>query len=355
MIPEAREVRLNPEERVVLEARCRAPTTAQRDVRRARIVLLAADGCSTRAIAREVSARPRVVSIWRNRFADQGLDGLKDKPHPGKKPIYTEAIDKRILALLEQPPPAGYGRWSGPLLARALCDVHVQYVWRFLRKHKIDLSGRKSRCESDDPDFVAKAADIVGLYLAPPENAIVICIDEKPSIQALERAHGCLKLSNGRTLTGQSHDYKRHGTSTLFAALDVVTGKVIAAHKSRRRRVEFLDFMNQIIAAYPDSELHAIVDNLSTHKPKDDRWIKRHPNVHLHFTPTRASWLSQVEIWFSILEGQSLRGASFTSVKQLRDHIDAFITDYNENATPFIWTKSSVRQRRFKGRRINQL
>jgi transposase len=324
-------------------------------VRRARIVLRAAAGQSTRAIAREVGVRPRVVSTWRNRFADKGLDGLNTKPHPGKNPIYTEATNKRILALLDQPSPRGYARWSGPLLAKALGDVDVQYIWRFLRAHKIDLSGRKSWCRSNDPEFAAKAADIVGLYLAPPENAIVICVDEKPSIQALERAQGYLKLPNGRALTGQSHDYKRHGTSTLFAALDVTSGKVIAAHKSRRRRVEFLAFMNQVIAAYRGSELHAIVDNLSTHKPKNDRWLKQHPNVHFHFTPTRASWLSQVEIWFSILQGKSLNGASFTSVKQLRNHIDAFITDYNENAAPFIWTKSQVHQRRFKGRRISQL
>jgi transposase len=178
MIPEAREVRLTPEERALLEARCRAPTTPQRDVRRARIVLLAAAGRSTRAIARELGVRPRVVSTWRNRFADQGVDGLKDKPHPGKKPIYTAATNKRILALLDQPPPQGYAGWSGPLLAKALGDVDVQYVWRFLRAHKIDLSGRKSWCESNDPEFAAKAADIVGLYLAPPENAIVICVDE---------------------------------------------------------------------------------------------------------------------------------------------------------------------------------
>jgi DDE superfamily endonuclease len=140
-------------------------------------------------------------------------------------------------------------------------------------------SGRKSWCESNDPEFAAKAADIVGLYLAPPENAIVICVDEKPSIQALERAQGYLKLPNGRALTGQSHDYKRHGTSTLFAALDVITGKVIAAHKSRRRRIEFLAFMNQVVAAYPGHQLHAIVDNLSTHKPKNDRWLKQHPEA----------------------------------------------------------------------------
>jgi transposase len=135
----------------------------------------------------------------------------------------------------------------------------------------------------------------------------------------------------------------------------VITGKVIAAHKSRRRRIEFLAFMNQVVAAYPGHELHAIVDNLSTHKPKNDRWLKQHPNVHFHFTPTRASWLSQVEIWFSILHGKSLKGASFTSVKQLRDHIDAFIANYNENAAPFVWTKSKVHQRRFKDRRISQL
>jgi transposase len=156
MIPEAREVRLTPEERALLEARCRAPTTPQRDVRRARIVLLAAAGRSTRAIAREVGVRPRVVSTWRNRFADQGLDGLKDKPHPGKKPIYMEATNKRILALLDQPPPQGYAGWSGPLLAKALGDVDVQYVWRFLRAHKIDLSGRKSCAKATIPSLLPR-------------------------------------------------------------------------------------------------------------------------------------------------------------------------------------------------------
>ena len=186
------------------------------------------------------------------------------------------------------------------------------------------------------------------------ENAIVICVDEKPSIQALERAQGYLKLPNGRALTGHSHDYKRNGTSTLFAAFDVATGKVTAAHKKRRRRVEFLDFMNDIVAAHPDTVIHVVLDNLNTHKPKNDRWLKRHPNVHFHFTPTRASWLNQVEIWFSILEGLSLHGASFTSVKQLRQHIDAFIEAYNENAKPFVWTKAKVHQKRLKPRSAHQ-
>jgi len=228
-------------------------------------------------------------------------------------------------------------------------------VWRVLREQQIDLSGRKSWCESDDPEFAAKAADVVGLYMAPPDKAIVLCVDEKPSIQALERAQGYLKLPNGRTLTGHSHDYKRNGTSTLFAAFEVATGKVTTAHKTRRRRVEFLDFMNDIVAAYPDTALHVVLDNLNTHKPKNDRWLKRHPNVRFHFTPTRASWLNQVEIWFSILEKKSLHGASFTSVKQLREHIDAFIDAYNKQPKPFVWTKRKVYQRRVKGRRISQL
>ena len=295
-----------------------------------------------------------VVSVWRTRFAASGIDGLKDKPRPGAKPIYTQATGKRILAVLDKPVPKGRARWTCELVAEALDDVDVNYVRRFLRKQKIDLAGRKSWCESNDPDFAAKAADVVGLYMAPPKNAIVVCVDEKPSIQALERAQGYLKLPNGRALTGHSHDYKRHGTSTLFAAFEVATGKVKAAHKKRRRRKEFLDFMDEVVAAYPRSRLKVILDNLNTHK-KNEEWLARHPKVTFHYTPTRASWLNQVEGWFSILQGQSLTGASFTSVEQLRAHIDAFIDTYNEDAEPFAWTKSKVHQRRVKGRRISEL
>src|SRR3974390_140646 len=354
MIPEAREVRLRPKVRKVLEARCRAPSTPQGEVKRARLVLLAAEGRITRSIAKEVGVQPRIVSKWRHRFADHGLAGLENRPHRGKKPIYGVATNKRILALLDKPPPQGYARWTGPLLAQALEDVDVQYVWRFLREHKIDLAARKSWCESNDPEFAPKAADVVGLYIDPPAKAVVLCVDEKPSIQALERAQGYLKLPNGRALTGQSHDYKRHGTTTLFAALEVATGKIIATHSKRRRRVEFLDFMNSISAAFPNRKLHVILDNLNTHK-KNEHWLKAHPNVQFHFTPTSASWLNQVEVWFSILQGQSLSGTSFTSLKQLQDHIDAYVKAYNDRAEPFVWTKKKVRQRRFKGRRITQL
>jgi len=179
----------------------------------------------------------------------------------------------------------GYANWTAVLLARTLCDVHEQYIWRFLRARKIDLSGRKSRCESKDPDFVAKSAEIVGLYMAPPEHAIVLAVGEKPSIQVLERAQGYFKLPNGRSITGQSHDYKRHGTTTFFAVRDVATGKVIGRH-AKRRRIEFLAFMNEVTAAYPNQEIHVVLDNLSTHKPKRDTWLARHKNVHFHATPT---------------------------------------------------------------------
>jgi transposase len=212
-----------------------------------------------------------------------------------------------------------------------------------LQRHGIHLQRRRSWCISTDPEFVPKAADVVGLYLSPPENAVVICVDEKPHIQALERAQGWLRLPNGKALTGFSHEYKRHGTTTLFAALEVATGQVKAGHYNRRRRIEFLDFMNQVVAAYPpDTELHVVLDNLSTHKPKDDRWLRRHTNVHFHYTPTHASWLNQVEVWFSILWRHALRGASFTSPRQLRQAIDRFIQAYSEVAHPFHWTKALV-------------
>ena len=354
MILNAIEVRLKPKQRDELEARLRAGTTEQRDVLRLKIVLHAADGTSTREIARILDTTPTTVSLWRGRFAREGFDGLADLPRSGTPSTYGPATDARIRKVLDQPPPKGFARWSGPLIAKTLGDVDVQYVWRCLREQKIDLGGRKSWCESNDPHFSKKAAEVVGLYMAPPKNAIVLCVDEKPSIQALERAQGYLKLPSGRALTGHSHDYKRHGTTTLFAAFEVATGKVKTAHKKRRRRKEFLSFMDEIVAAYPKKRLHVIVDNLNTHKKNED-WLARHPLVTFHFTPTRASWLNQVEGWFSILQGQSLTGASFTSVEQLKAHMDAFIETYNEDAEPFIWTKSKVYQRRVKGRRLRDL
>lgn len=347
-IPEATPIILTASERSELESLARSTKTEHRLRQRARIVLLASKGLATRGIAREVVCTMGTASKWRVRYGTDRLAGLSETGNRGAAPKYTEEATRRILGVLDLAPPPGHGRWTGPLIAAALEDVDVQHVWRVLRAQKIDLAARKSWCESNDPDFAAKAAEIVGLYMAPPENALVICVDEKPSIQALERKQGYLKLPGGRALTGQSHDYKRHGTTTLFAAFDIATGEVTGKQYKRRRRVEFLDFMNRIVKANQGREIHVVLDNLNTHKPKNDRWLARNRNVRFHFTPTRASWLNQVEIWFSILSAKALDGASFVSCRELIAHINAFIEAYNVDAKPFNWTKSEVHQKRLK-------
>ena len=338
---------LSPGERETLGEWARSHRTEQRFALRAGIILRAADGMQNKEIAAALKTRAATVSKWRNRFARRRLVGLQDAPRPGARRVYGEETERRILAVLDDEPPAGYAGWSGPLIARRLGDVSRDKVWQVLRRRGIHLQRRRSWCLSTDPQFAAKAADIVGIYLDPPENAVVLSVDEKPGIQALERAQGYLKLPNGRAVTGQSHEYVRHGTTTLFAALDVVTGQVKAGHYRRRRRREFLDFMNGVIADYPDRDVHVILDNLSTHKPKNDRWLARHPTVHFHYTPTHASWLNQIECWFSILTRAALRGASFSSPAELRVAIDAFIQAYNETAAPFEWTKRSVHAKPF--------
>jgi transposase len=347
-IPLATVIALTVEERRALEALAGSRKSEARMRDRARIVLLAASGSGSRAVAREIGCTPGTVSKWRVRYACRRMAGLSEIGDRGAEPKYGPEHGRRILAMLDQAPPAGYSNWTAPLLARDLVDIHEQYIWRFLRAQKIDLSGRKSWCESTDPEFVPKAADIVGLYMSPPDNAVVLSVDEKPSIQALERAQGYLKLPNGRSMIGQSHDYKRNGTTTLFAALNVGTGEVTGRHYKRRRRLEFLDFMNRMVKQFQGKEIHVVLDNLSTHKPKRDLWLARHPNVHFHYTPTHTSWLNQIEIWFSILSGKSLKGGSFGSVPELIAHIEAFIARYNEDARPFVWTKSVVHQKRMK-------
>ena len=312
---------LTAEERAELEGMSRSTKSEHRARFKARIVLMAAEGAATRAIGRALGCTTGTASKWRVRYAKDRLRGFSEVGDRGAEDRYDGETDRRILALLDAATPEGYANWTGPLIAKRLGDVHVQYVWRFLRAQKIDLSGRKSWCQSDDPEFAAKAAEIVGLYMAPPDNAIVLAVDEKPSIQALERAQGYLKLPNGRAIAGQSHDYKRHGTTTLFAALNVASGEVVGRHYKRRRRVEFLDFMNRVIAAYPEREIHVVLDNLS-HPQTQPRHVAQAPQKSVfHYTPTHASWLSQIEIWFSILTGQSLSGASFTSVAQLVAHM----------------------------------
>jgi len=334
---------LTTAERNSLEETIRTRTAPYRAVQRARIVLLAAEGMANTAIAREVGLSRAMVVQWRQRFARSRLDGLNDAPRPGRAPKYDSTTERRIMTQLDAAPPPGYSSWTGKLLSEALGDVSPHHVWRVLRRYGVHLQRRRSWCVSTDPEFVRKAADIVSLYMDPPENALVLSVDEKPAIQALERAQGWLRLPTGASLRGFSHEYKRHGTTTLFAALEVATGIAHTGHYKRRRRREFLDFMNRIVAQYPGRELHVILDNLNIHKPKHDRWLSRHPNVHFHYTPTHASWLNQVEVWFSILWRQALRGLSANSVRDVCQTIDAFTAAHNKLAAPFEWTKQVVR------------
>lgn len=338
----AADIVLSDTDRATLKRWALAHSTEQRLAFRARVILSLADGLSNEEAAARNDTRLATISKWRGRFSQMGVAGLADAPRSGKPAWYDQDAERRILAALDEKPPVGYARWNGPLLADKLKDISKHHIWRVLRQHEISLERRRSWCISTDPEFAQKAADIVGLYLNPPENAVVLSVDEKPHIQALERAQGWLKLPNGKALTGFNHEYKRHGTTTLFAALEVATGLVKAGHYHRRRRIEFLDFMNRVVAEHPGRQIHVILDNLNTHKPKCDRWLARHKNVQFHFIPTHASWLNQVEVWFSILSSQALAGSSFTSPKQVRQRIDDFVNAHNQKAHPFEWTKQVV-------------
>lgn len=345
MSRQAAAVNLTEQEQNTLQQWVRAGTTERRMVERARIILLAQQGRTTVQIAGEMRTRPARVSKWRQRFARHRLAGLQDRARTGKPRRYDRSTAQRIVSQLDNPPPPGQTNWTGGSLAAALGDVSEAQVWRVLRRYGISLQRRRSWCISTDPEFAVKAADVVGLYLNPPENALVLAVDEKPSIQALERAQGWIRLPDGKALTGFSHCYTRHGTTTLFAALHVLTGEVKTGHYSRRRRREFLHFMNEIVGLHPNREIHVVLDNRNTHKPKEDRWLRKHPNVHFHYTPTYSSWLNQVECWFSILSRKALRGASFTSPQQVCQAIDDFVAAHNQKAAPFEWKKATVHPR----------
>ncbi len=347
-------IELTMEEQLMLESWSKSGKTEQRMAFRSNIILAASKGTENKAIAGDLATTVSTIGKWRRRFTQSRVNGLTDSSRPGAIPIYNNAeLEKRILEMLDKPVPRGYATWTGPLLAQALGGVSEYKVWRILRQLNISLSRRHSWCVSTDPEFAPKAAAIVGVYLNPPENAVVLSVDEKPAIQALERAQGWLRLPNGKTLTGFNHEYKRHGTTTLFAALEVSTGMVKAGHYKRRQRRDFLDFMNETVADYSDREIYVVLDNLNTHKPKHDCWLQRHKNVHFLYTPTHASWLNQVEIWFSILWKRALRGASFTSPIQVRKAIDDFVEVHNETAAPFEWKSKKVYPSSLKDKYMN--
>lgn len=341
-----------PEDRRELARLAGSRTESRPVVERAQIILGCLAGQRVKEVARACHTRPNTVIKWRQRFAQQGLAGLRDAPRPGAQRVYGEDFRKRVLALLEQPPPPGQACWDGPAVAATL-QGSVHAVWRVLRQQGICLQRQRSWCVSTDKEFAAKAADIVGLYLDPPEKALVISVDEKPSIQALERKTGYVETDNGKIVRAYKSTYKRHGTLNLFAALRVATGEVKTAFTQRKRREEFLQFMDQIVEeTLPEQELHVILDNYCTHK-KCDAWLAQHPNVHFHFTPTSASWLNQVEIWFGILSRKALRGLSAKSTAELRQAIEAFIAAYSKHAKPFKWRKREVKGSQLRNTIVN--
>jgi len=340
------------EDRQELERLAGSRSESKQMIERAQIILGCLAGKRVKEVAHICHTRPNTVIKWRQRFAQRGLTGLRDAPRPGAKPIYGADFRNRVLALLEQPPPAGQSNWDGPAVAAAL-HGSVHAVWRVLRHEGICLQRQRSWCVSTDKEFAAKAADIVGLYLNPPEKALVISVDEKPSIQALERRTGYVETDNGKIVRGLKSTYKRHGTINLFAALAVATGQVKTAFTQLKRREAFLQFMDQVVAEAPaDQEFHVILDNYCTHK-KCAAWLAKHPNVHFHFTPTSASWLNQVEIWFGILSRKALRGLSSRSTIELRQAIEAFIKSYSERAKPFKWRKREVKGTQLRNTIVN--
>jgi transposase len=304
---------------------------------RARIVLLAAEGTPNVEIARLVGVSRPTVNAWRARYLEQGLAGLADEKRSGR----NRSIDQqRIVAETLTPPPASLGvtHWSSRLLAKRLGTSHVTIAEAWKR-----YGVRPWRAEtfkfSTDPELEAKVADIIGLYLAPPENAIVLCCDEKSQIQALNRSQKTLPMQPGHA-EQRTHDYVRHGTTTLFAALEIATGRVTGVCKNRHRHQEFLAFLKHVARAYPDRELHLVMDNYAAHKhPNVNAWLAANPRVHVHFTPTSGSWLNLVEVWFSIIERQAIHRGSFPSVRDLMIKIRAFINGWNDRCHPFIWTK----------------
>lgn len=335
-----------------LERVSRSRSGEVRLAERARMVLGCLRGKRNDEVAKEMGVRPNTVGQWRRRFAERGLAGLRDAPRPGKPAKYGAELRNRILAQLELPPPAGMASWDGGALALAL-GVSDHAVWRVLRKEGIQLQRHRSWCVSTDPEYAAKAADVIGLYLNPPHNALVLSVDEKPSIQALERTRGYVQTSSGKIVQGLKSTYKRHGTINLFAALEVATGIIRGKTTQTKKRVDFQAFMDEVIAEQPaDRQIHVILDNLNTHKKNED-WLAAHPNVTFHFTPTSASWLNQVEIWFGIFQRKTLNNASFVSIEQLRDAIHAFTEAYNANAAPFVWRKREVRGAQLRNTIVN--
>ena len=336
-------VRLTPEQKAALERIARQRSLPARLVERARTVLRAAQGLENKQIAAQMGIMPEKVARWRNRFLEGGIAALeKDAPRPGRTRTITDGRVKQVVEMTLHRKPANATHWSTRTMATAtgISEASVRRIWR---AHGLKPHLTRTFKLSRDPEFTEKLEDIVGLYLNPPEHAIVLCADEKSQIQALDRTQPGLPIKRGRCGT-MTHDYKRNGTATLFAALNALQGQVISMCDDRHRHQEWLKFLRGIDYVVPDDkQVHMIVDNYATHKhPKVQRWLARHPRFHMHFTPTGCSWLNMIERFFRDLTENQLRRGVFRSVEELIAAIDEYIDRHNENPKPFIWTAKAA-------------
>jgi len=332
---------LRPEQREQLESLANSRSLPAGLVSRAKIILLSASGKTNQQIARQMRLSQATVGKWRRRFLEQDVAGLHDELRPGRpRPISDERVAQLVRKTLETKPKGGT-HWSIRQIA-AQTRVSKSTVHRIWQAFGLQPYRQKHFKLSTDPFFVEKVRDIVGLYLNPPENAVVLCVDEKSQIQALERTQPMLPMGLGY-VEGVTHDYRRHGTTTLFAALDTAQGKVITQCRPRHRHQEYLGFLREIDKSVPKTlDVHIIVDNYATHKhPRVQRWVAARPRFHVHFTPTYASWLNQVEIWFNRITQQAIRRGTFRSVKELIEKIDQYVQNSNSHAQPFAWTATA--------------
>ena len=333
---------LTDEERQVLQGWARRRKTAQALALRSRIVLACSDGATVSAVATELGISRATAGKWRSRFLASRLEGLSDEPRPGRPRTVTDGhVEKVITATLEQQPPNGDTHWSTRSMARSagMSQSAVSRIWRaFGLKPHIVQTWKLSA----DPQFINKVRDVVGLYMSPPENALVLCVDEKSQIQALDRTAPCLPMLP-TTPARMTHDYVRNGTTSLFAAFDLASGSVIAQPYRRHRHQEFLRFLTLIDTAVPpDLDLHLVLDNYATHKtPAIHQWLLKHPRFQLHFTPTSSSWMNLVERWFAELTNRKLRRSAHRSVTELEADIRKWINEWNKDPKPFVWTKSA--------------
>jgi transposase len=332
-------IELSQEEEAELRAVLKTPSASQQQAMRARIVLRAAQGAPNTQIAREVGVSLPTVGLWRHNFSERGLEGLETAPRTGRPREIDDAEVQRVLAMTLEAPPDGSTHWSARRLAAAT-GISASTVHRIWREHKRKPHQVRSFKFSKDPLLVEKVIDVVGLYLAPPKGALVLCVDEKTQIQALDRTQPTLAIKPGKAAR-MTHDYKRNGTTSLYAALEIQTGEVTGACYPKHTHQEFLAFLNRLVKAYPRRPLHVVLDHSSTHAtPEVNRWLQRHRRVHFHFTPTSASWMDMVEIWFSILTKQQVRRGVYHDVPELIAAIEHFIDGYNDRAQPFVWTKT---------------